>query len=108
MGRRHSGEDPDSENEILVWRYKRGSKTRQGQDKAYSVRAFHPTAQATGNERCLVKIFKEFARRRPLEMNKPDSPVNLAVKHKRKPVTTYGICEVLLVKMKSANFSLPL
>ena len=77
--------DPDTENEILVWRYERGSKTRQGQDKPYSVRAFHPTAQATGNERCPVKIFKEFARRRPLEMNKPDSPFYLAVKHKRKP-----------------------
>ena len=41
--------------------------------------------QATGNERCPVKIFKEFARRRPLEMNKPDSPFYLAVKHQRKP-----------------------
>ena len=68
-----------------MWRYERGSKTRQGQDKPYSVRTFHPTAQATGNERCPVKIFKEFARRHPLEMNKPDSPFYLAVKHQRKP-----------------------
>ena len=36
-------------NEILVWRYERGSKTCQGQDKPYSVLAFHLTAQATGN-----------------------------------------------------------
>jgi len=65
--------------------YERGSKTHQGQDKPYSVRAFHPTAQAIGNERCPVKIFKEFAHRRPLEMNKPDSPFYLAVNHKQKP-----------------------
>ena len=51
----------------------RRSKTRQGQDNPYSVCAFHPTAQATGNERYPVKVFKELARRRPLEMNKPDS-----------------------------------
>ena len=77
--------DPETENDILVWRYERGSKTRQGQDKPYAVRAFHPTAQATGTERCPVKIYKEFARHRPLEMNKPDSPFYLAVKHQRKP-----------------------
>ena len=77
--------DPETANEILVWKYERGSKTRHGQDKSYSVRAFHPTAQATGNERCPVKIYKEFARRRPVEMNQPDSPFYLAVKHRRKP-----------------------
>ena len=48
--------DPETENGILVWRYEPGSKTRQGQDKPYAVRAFHPTAQATGTERCPVKI----------------------------------------------------
>jgi len=93
----------------LVWRYERGSKTRQGQDKPYSVRAFHPTAQAISNERCPVKFFKEFVRRRPLEMNKPDSSFYLAVKHQRKPdMVGLGICEVGLVKTKSANFSPPL
>ena len=46
---------------------------------------FHPTAQATGTERCPVKIYKEFARHRPLQINKPDSPFYLAVKHQRKP-----------------------
>ena len=76
--------DPETENEILVWKYERGSKTHHGQDKSYSVCAFHPTAQATGNERCPVKIYKKFARRRPEEMNQPDSPFYLAVKHQRK------------------------
>ena len=77
--------DPETDNDILVWRYERGSKTRQGQDKPYAVRAFHPTVQATGTERCPVKIYKEFAHHRPLEMNKPDSSFYLAVKHQRKP-----------------------
>ena len=77
--------DPETENDILVWKYERGSKTRQGQDKSHSVRAFHPTAQATGNERCPVKLYKEFVKRRPVEMNGPDSPFYLAVKHQRKP-----------------------
>ena len=43
------------------------------------------TAQATGTECCPVKIYKKFVRHRPLEMNKPDSPLYLAVKHQRKP-----------------------
>ncbi|KAK2554202.1 Transcriptional regulator QRICH1 [Acropora cervicornis] len=70
--------DPETENDILMWRYERGSKMRQ-------VRALHATAQATGTKRCRVKIYKEFARHRPLEINKPDSPFYLAVKHQRKP-----------------------
>ena len=77
--------DPETENDILVWRYERGSKTRQGQDKPYAVRAFHPTAQGTGTERCPVKIYKEFACHRPLKKNKPYPPFYLAVKHQRKP-----------------------
>ena len=64
--------EPGTENEILVWRYERGSKTCQGQDKPYRVRAFHPTVQGTSNEHCPVNFFKEFA---------PDSPFYLAGKH---------------------------
>ena len=48
--------DPETENDILMWRYEPGSKTRQGQDKPYAVSAFHPTEQVTGTERCPVKI----------------------------------------------------
>ena len=29
--------DPETENDILMWRYERGSKMRQGQDKPYAV-----------------------------------------------------------------------
>lgn len=43
-----------------MWKHERGSGTRQGQGIPYSVRSFHPTAKATGNKRCPVKIYKEF------------------------------------------------
>ena len=76
MEGRHLGE---TENGILVWR------SLQSQDKPYALRAFHPTARATGTECCPVKIYKKFAHHRQLEMNKPDSPFYLAVKHQRKP-----------------------
>ena len=44
-----------------MWKHERGSGTRQGQGVPYSVRSFHPTAKATGNKRCPVKTYKEFA-----------------------------------------------
>ena len=43
-----------------MWKHERGSGTRQGQGIPYSVRSFHPSAKATGNKRCPVKICKEF------------------------------------------------
>ena len=76
--------DPDTGNEMLVWKAERGSKTRQGQDKASGHRAFYPTAQATDNERCPVKYYKLFRSHRPIEMNQPEAPFYLAVKHQRK------------------------
>ena len=54
-----------------------------------------------------VKFFKEFARRRPLEMNKADSPFSQSNISKTQ-MTTCGIWEVRLVKTRSANFSPPL
>lgn len=76
--------DPDTGNEMLVWQAERGSKTRQGQDKPSGHRAFYPTAQATDNQRCPVKYYKLFRSHRPIEMNQPEAPFYLAVKHKRK------------------------
>ena len=67
--------DPDTGNEMLVWKAERGSKTRQGQDKASGHRAFYPTAQATDNERCPVKYYKLFRSHRPIEMNQPACPL---------------------------------
>ena len=43
--------DPETENEILVWRYERGSKTRKGQDKPYSVRPNSPFYLAVKHQR---------------------------------------------------------
>ena len=97
--------DPETENDILVWR----SKTRQGQDKPYALCAFHQTARATGTECCPVKIYKKFAHHHQLEMNKPDSPFYLAVKHQRKPDDdVWYMRSPLGKKMKLANFSPPL
>ncbi len=54
--------DPDNGNEVLVWKSERGSKTRHGDGHQ---RAFFPTAQATNNHRCPVRLFKAFASHRP-------------------------------------------
>ncbi|KAK3749120.1 hypothetical protein QZH41_004667 [Actinostola sp. cb2023] len=77
--------DPETGNEVLVWKAERGSKTRQGQDHPSGHREFYPTAQATGNERCPVKHYKTFMSHRPVEMNQPESPFYLAIHHQRKP-----------------------
>ena len=77
-------EDPETGNEILVWVAERGTKTRHGQENAHR-RAFDPIIQATRTDRCPIMFYKEFARRRPQEMNTPDAPFYLAVNHRRKP-----------------------
>ena len=74
--------DPETQNEILVWRAERGSKTRHGEGHQ---RAFYPTAQATGNRRCPVELYKVFASHRPESAHNPESPFFLAINHKRKP-----------------------
>ena len=74
--------DPTTGNEFLLWEAERGSKTRHG-DGYY--RAFNPVAQATSNDRCPVKFYKEFSRRRPVEMKTAESPFYLAINRKRMP-----------------------
>jgi len=44
---------------VLMWKPERGSKTRRG-DGTHQ-RAFNPTAQATNNEHCPLKLFKKFS-----------------------------------------------
>lgn len=68
--------------EMLVWLNERGTKTRKGQEKGHQ-RAFQPKIYAIGGERCPVKFYKKFTVHRPREMNAPDSPFFLAVKHNR-------------------------
>jgi len=82
--------DPDTGNKMLVWIAERGSKTRQGQEKPSGHRAFCPTAQATDNERCPDKYYKLFRSHRPIEMNQPEAPFYLAIKHQRK--ATDAVC----------------
>ena len=49
--------EKDTDNEMLVWKAKRGSKTRKGQDKPSGRRAFYLFAQATNSERCPVRYY---------------------------------------------------
>ena len=44
-------------------------------------RAFDPKAYKTSNERCPVKLFREFINHRPENMCHPESPLFLAVRH---------------------------
>jgi hypothetical protein len=66
----------------LLWEAERGSKTKHG-DGYY--RAFNPVAQTTSNDRCPVKFYKEFSRRRPDEMKTAESPFYLAINRERMP-----------------------
>ena len=95
--------DPDPDNEMLVWKAERGSKTRKGQDKPSGRRAFYPIAQATNSERCPVRYYKSFRGHRPSEMNQPDSPFFLAIKRQRKSTDTVWYKKCPLGKIKSGN-----
>ena len=66
--------------EMLVWLNERGTKTRNGKENGHR-RSFSPKAYATNTERCPVQLYKLFRSHRPEEMNKPDSPFFLAVRH---------------------------
>ena len=74
--------DPVNNNQFLLWQSERGSKTRNGNGQQ---RAFNPVAEATNGERCPVRFYKEFMRRRSDAMKDPEAPFFLAIKHKRKP-----------------------
>ena len=71
----------DSEGrEMLVWLCERSTKTRKGQENGHR-RSFQPKIYATDTNRCPVKYYKLFESHRPAEMNTPDSPFFLAVRH---------------------------
>ncbi|CAB4001790.1 Integrator complex subunit 9-like [Paramuricea clavata] len=74
--------DQTTGNVFLLWEAETGCKTRHG-DGYY--RAFNHVAQATSNDRCPVKFYKEFCRRGPDEMKTAESPFYLAIKRKRMP-----------------------
>ena len=69
--------------EVLVWLAERGTKTRHGQERGHQ-RAFQPKIYATNTARCPVSFYKKFRSHRPVEMNAPESPFYLAVRHNRR------------------------
>ena len=77
--------DPETGNDILVWHTGRGTKTRTGEKENGHSRAFNPTIQATGTDRCPVKFYQIFLSHRPAESNMPEAPFYLAINHKRGP-----------------------
>ena len=93
--------DPDTENEMLVWKAERGTKTRKGQEEGRR-REFNPKLQATNTERCPVRCYKLFASKRPKSMLKPDSPFYLTVNIKKRVPRTNSILTVHSEKMKLA------
>ena len=66
--------------EMLVWLNERGTKTRKGEENGHT-RPFSPKPFATNTERCPVQFYKLFRSHRPDEMNEPDAPFFLAVRH---------------------------
>ena len=86
-------DDPVSGKQVLVWKAKRGSKTRQGDGHC---RAFSPKAHATNTKRCPVRLYLKFASHRPDEVKKPDAPFFLAVNHGRALTTRSGTIEHLV------------
>ena len=88
-------------NEELVWTAERGSKCRNGEGPG---RPFCPTAQASNNARCPIFFYKAFRSHRPTEMNNPESPFYLAIKHKRKPSDTVWYMNAPLGKNSIGKF----
>ena len=88
--------------EMLVWLAEQGTKTRHGQEQGHR-RAFQPKVYATKTERCPEKFYKTFKSHRPVEMNKPESPFYLAVRHNRSSQDNVWYMKSPLGKMKSGN-----
>ena len=85
--------------EVLVWLAERGTKTRHGQERGHQ-RAFQPKIYATNTARCPVSFYKKFSSHRPEEMNAPESPFYLAVRHNRRSNEEVWYMKAPLGKMK--------
>ena len=84
--------DPDN-GKGRVWKSERGSKTRHGDGLQ---RAFFPTAQATNNHRCPVRLFKAFASHRPEAAKAPPSRLSSSQSTENdERVLRYGTPKVL-------------
>ena len=85
-----------------MWKAEKGLKTRHGDDSHQ--RASNPTAQATNNECCPVRLFKKFSTHRPEKMKHPDLPFFLAINHKRKTESQIWYCNSPLGKNTIGKF----
>ena len=75
----------DSNGEEYLEFNERLSKTRKG---CSDVRSFAPKAfKNVREDRCPIRIYKEYAKRRPVDMTKDDSPFFLAINHKASPAS---------------------
>ena len=75
----------DSDGDEYLEFNERLSKTRKGCGEA---RSFAPKAfKNARKDRCPITIYKEYAKRRPEEMKKDDSPFFLAINHKAPPAS---------------------
>ena len=92
--------DPEKDSrEMLFWLTERGTKTYSGQEQGHQ-RAFQPKLYATNTDRCPVEFYKKFRSHRPLERNKPNSPLYLAVKHNCKTGVFNNTARCVLVHTK--------
>ena len=75
---------------IKCWSGKLREARRRARGSTKQVATKHfPTAQATDNKRCPVKFYYKLCRsHKPIEMNQPEAPFYLAVKHQRKATDT--------------------
>ena len=104
--------DPEDSREMLVW-LKEERKRTQDKNKVTDQRAFQWKLYATNTDGCPVEFYKKFRRHRPVEMNKPNSPLYLAVKHncnatdqiwcKKTPLGNNEIGNFLSTAAKKAN-----
>ena len=65
--------------ERLVFKTKRGTKTRTGEKPHGSKRKFDPPTYATSTERCLVGLYRFFEAQCPKAMNEVGSPFYLTI-----------------------------
>lgn len=86
--------DPQTGEEFLVWDTERSTKTRTGERPMGAERRFNPKAYATGCNRCPVSAWKVFLSKRPLDMQKSESPLFLqpryALGYREIPVWFYS------------------
>ena len=78
-------------------------ETCHGQEQGYR-RAFQPKDCATKTKRCPIKFSITLKTHRPIEMNKPESPFYLAVRHNRSSQDNFWYMKSPLGKNEIGKF----